>query len=180
MSLRHAILGFLSIAPMSGYDVKKVIDQSVGHFWTADQSQIYRTLTGLVDEELASRETVMQEGRPNQHVHSVTDLGLAELDRWLASPLQPQPSREPFLARLFFANRMPPDRIRELLKARKQEVGEQLAALKMLVVPDHAPEHITETEFVLRMATLSYGITRARAEFDWLETTEHQLEGISS
>lgn len=180
MSLRHAILGLLSIQPMSGYDLKKVIDESVGHFWTADQSQIYRTLTGLVDEGLASRETVVQEGRPNQHVHSATDLGLAELDRWLVSPLQPQPSREPFLARLFFADRMPVDEIRELLEVRRQEVSLQLAALEMIVVPDVVPEHITETEYVLRMATLANGITHARTELDWLDITERQLEGLAS
>lgn len=180
MSLRHAILGLLSIQPMSGYDLKKVIDESVGHFWTADQSQIYRTLTGLVDDRLASRETKVQEGRPNQHVHSATEAGLAELDEWLASPLQPQSSREPFLARLFFANRMPLDEIRKLLETRRQEVRLQLAALEMIAVPDVVPEHVTGTEYVLRMATLANGITHARAELDWLDTTERQLEGVAS
>ena len=33
MSLDHAILGFLSYEPMSGYDLKKLFDQSVAHFW---------------------------------------------------------------------------------------------------------------------------------------------------
>lgn len=180
MSLRHAILGFLSVRPMSGYDLKKVIDESVGHFWMADQSQIYRTLTSLVDGGLASRETVIQDGRPNQHVHSATDVGLAELDRWLASPLQPQSSREPFLARLFFAERMPADEIRQLLETRRQEASQQLAALELITVPDVVPEHISEIEYVLRMATLANGITHARAELDWLDTTERQLAGITS
>jgi DNA-binding PadR family transcriptional regulator len=52
MSLKHAILGFLSIRPLSGYDLKKAIDGTVGHFWTADQAQIYRMLASLVGEEL--------------------------------------------------------------------------------------------------------------------------------
>ena len=175
MSLRHAILGLLSIQPMSGYELKKVIDESVGHFWTADQSQVYRTRTALVEDGLASRRTVVQEERPNLHLHSATERGLAELDRWLASPLQRQPSREPFLARLFFADRMSVDGIRELLDTRRREVSEQLAALEAIAVPAEA----TETGQVLRLATLANGIAHARAELDWLDTTERQLERIT-
>ncbi|MDE3724734.1 PadR family transcriptional regulator [Nocardiopsis sp. N85] len=178
MSLRHAILGILSIKPMSGYELKKVIDESVGHFWTADQSQIYRTLAGLVEDGLAVRRTVVQEERPNMHLHSVTDLGSAELDRWLASPLKARPSREPFLARLFFADRMPVERIRELLDTRRRELSGQLAALEAIEVPADAAEF--GLGGVLRLATLANGIAHARTELDWLDATERRLEGITS
>ena len=47
MSLEYAILGFLNYLPLSGYDLKKMFDTSVQHFWPADQSQIYRTLARL-------------------------------------------------------------------------------------------------------------------------------------
>ena len=172
MSLKHAILGLLSVRPMSGYDLKKVIDESVGHFWTADQSQIYRTLSGLVDDGLADRQTIVQEDRPNLHLHSATNDGLSELDRWLASPLQIQPSREPFLARLFFADRMATTKIRELLDSRRQEIADQLAALRAITVPVE-PTTIAET---LRLATLANGIRHAQAELDWLAETAHQLD----
>lgn len=174
MSLRHSILGLLSIQPMSGYDLKKVIDESVGHFWTADQSQIYRTLSDLVDGGLASRRTIVQEGKPNLHLHSVTESGLAELDRWLASPPTTQPAREPFLARLFFADRMPVAQIRELLERRRQEVNEFLAGLEAIPVPPDP----TDLGQVLRLATLDYGMTQARAELEWLDATEARLDRI--
>ncbi|MGW0431251.1 PadR family transcriptional regulator [Micromonospora sp. NPDC003197] len=176
MSLRHAILGLLSIQPMSGYELKKIIDTSVGHFWTADQSQVYRTLASLVEDGLASRRTVMQAERPNLHLHSVTDRGLAELDKWLASPLQTPPTREPFLARLFFADRMPADEVRKLLDNRRQEVSDELAALEAIAVP----AEVTEIGQVLRLATLANGIAHARAELDWLDATKQQLDGIAS
>ncbi|WP_026930352.1 PadR family transcriptional regulator [Glycomyces tenuis] len=175
MSLRYAILGILSIQPMSGYELKKVIDDSVGHFWTADQSQIYRTLSGLVEDGLASRRTVVQDERPNLHLHSATEQGLAELDRWLASPLRTPPTREPFLARLFFAGRMSPEAIRELLHARRREVGEQLAALEAIAVPADTGE-IGHT---LRLATLANGIAHAKTELEWLDATERRFERIT-
>ena len=180
MSLRHSILGLLSIQPMSGYDLKKVIDESVGHFWSADQSQIYRTLAGLVDEGLASRRTVVQEGRPALHLHSATDLGLEELDRWLSSPLRTQPTRQPFLARLFFAARLPTEEIRRLLDARRREVSEELAALEAISFPSAPAENVTDVEHALQSATLANGIAHARAEIEWLDATDRQLRGITS
>jgi PadR family transcriptional regulator AphA len=54
MSLDHAILGFLSYSPFTGYDLKKFFDQSVRHFWLADQSQIYRTLSRLNEESMTA------------------------------------------------------------------------------------------------------------------------------
>ncbi|WP_029088160.1 PadR family transcriptional regulator [Brevibacterium album] len=185
MSLRHSILGLLSIKPMSGYELKRVIDESVGHFWTADQSQIYRTLAGLVDEGLASRRTVVQDQRPNLHLHSTTEEGLAELDRWLASPLKTTVAREPFLARLFFASRMPVEGVQKLLDTRRQEVSAQLAALKAISISaadaDGSDEiaEATPVARTLRLATLANGIAHARTELDWLDATEQQLKGIA-
>lgn len=209
MSLKHAILGILAIESMSGYELKKVIDASVSHFWSADQSQVYRTLAGLVEDGLASRRTVAQENRPNLHIHTITDEGLAELDRWLASAWQPQPSRETFLARLFFTDRMTTDEVMKLLNAREREIGEALAVLEAIPfagsaldqvaeiknllaahrrfpedagADDTAPESIQLTEIghVLRMATLANGIVHAKAELEWLADTKQQLERITS
>lgn len=174
MSLRHAILGLLTIKPMSGYELKKVIDESVAHFWTSDQSQVYRTLADLVTNGLASRRTVVHEDRPNMHVHSVTELGVAELDSWLASPLHTPPTRDPFLLRIFFADRLPPDRIRALLQARRQEMNEYLATLEAIQQPSE-PADIGQA---LRLTTLDYGIALAKAELAWLEAAQQRLERI--
>ena len=57
MSLEHAILGFLNYKPLSGYDLKKIFDTSVRHFWAADQSQIYRTLNRLTERGWAEMES---------------------------------------------------------------------------------------------------------------------------
>jgi DNA-binding PadR family transcriptional regulator len=47
MSLEHGILGYLSMKPLAGYDIKKLFNMSAAFFWPADQAQIYRTLKKL-------------------------------------------------------------------------------------------------------------------------------------
>ncbi|MEK8225552.1 PadR family transcriptional regulator [Oerskovia sp. M15] len=97
MVLRHLVLGLLTIQPMTGYDLKRAFDSSVHHFWAADRSQLYRTLAGLVDAGLAEVEVVAQESYPDRKVHRITEAGRVALRDWLASPLEPDDDREPFL-----------------------------------------------------------------------------------
>lgn len=167
MSLRFAILGLLSLSPMSGSELKRTIDESVGHFWTADHPQIYRTLAGLVEDGLATRRTVPQSDRPDQHVHAATAEGLAALEDWLREPPAPAPVRQAFLAKLFFVARLDVDAARELLEARQEQVGAALSRLEALEV-DPPADGLAE---LLRAATRENGLAHARAELEWVRST---------
>ena len=52
---KYAILGMLSIEPMSGYDIKKEIEESISNFWTESYGQIYPVLKSLVAEKLVTK-----------------------------------------------------------------------------------------------------------------------------
>lgn len=175
MSLRHTLLGFLALTPMTGYDLRKSIAQSVGHFWTADQAQIYRTLASLVQEGLVSAETQQQEERPNRRVHRIQPDGLVELDRWLAAPLQPVPVREPFLLRVFLGGRLGPAQICQILADRVSEAEDMITTLGAIEASLlQAPP--TDLETRLRLATLQNGLAHARAERDWALSLQVELE----
>jgi PadR family transcriptional regulator AphA len=107
MALRYALLGFLSLRPLSGYDLKRLFDTTVQHFWTGDQAQIYRTLAQLAEEGLVKVRVIEQDKRPDRKEHHLTEAGLEELEKWLRSPLEPVPVREPFLLRLFLPDGLP-------------------------------------------------------------------------
>jgi len=78
MSLEFAILGFLNYHPYTGYDLKKIFDTSIRHFWPADQSQISHTLAHLTDEGFVQMEEVPMEDRPDRKVYQITDAGRQE------------------------------------------------------------------------------------------------------
>ena len=169
MSLKHAVLGFLSIAPMSGYDLRKHMEESVAHFWPADQAQIYRTLGHLAADGLVSVETIPQEGKPDRREHSITDAGLAELDSWLAAPVEYVPSREVFLVRLFFVGRLGTDRVRAVLEERAAEARELAAVLEQTGETARQAVADPDLETRLRLATLANGLVHARAELEWAQ-----------
>lgn len=169
MSLSHAILGLLDLGPMTGYDLKKTFDGSVAHFWAADQAQIYRTLAALVDDGAVDVRVVPQEGRPDRREHRITDAGRRRLTAWLGSPLEPERSREPFLARVFFAGREDPAVARRLLAERRAATERRLTALRTLPDPDGTPAER------LRTATLRYGVRQLEAELAWIDETAAAL-----
>jgi len=87
MSLEYAILGFLNYGESSGYDLKKMFDTSIRHFWSADQSQIYRTLSKLVKKQWVTMHLVEQVDKPNRKVYTITEAGKEGLYQWLKTPL---------------------------------------------------------------------------------------------
>ena len=50
-----AVLGALSVQPMSGYAVRAAITETLGHFWSESFGQIYPTLARLESDALVVR-----------------------------------------------------------------------------------------------------------------------------
>ena len=62
MSLRHAVLGMLSVTSCTGYELMQWFDSSLQHAWHASHSQIYPELAKL-EAELAHVEAAAEERR---------------------------------------------------------------------------------------------------------------------
>lgn len=106
MSLDHAILGFFSYKSLSCYDLKKVFDSFVRHFWYADQSQIYRTLSKLTGQGFVEMELIEQSDRPDCKVYHITQMGLKELHDWLTGPFPVQQPHSGPLVQIFFSGQL--------------------------------------------------------------------------
>src|SRR5277367_6833605 len=98
----NALLGLLSIKPMSGYDVRQLIPESIGHFWRESYGQIYPALKRLAAAGLVTRRTERQKGRPDRNVYSLTAAGRKQLRDWLGTPAAQAVPRDELLLKLFF------------------------------------------------------------------------------
>jgi DNA-binding PadR family transcriptional regulator len=101
MALSDAILVLLTEQPMSGYDLAKSFDASIGFFWTADHQQIYRELGRLKEKRHVDVHEVIQTGRPNKLIYTITQPGLAALKMWSQKPSAPAPIKDDLLVRLY-------------------------------------------------------------------------------
>ncbi len=101
---RYAILGLLSSKPMSGYDIKKTIENNTSFFWSESNGQLYPILNQLVNEELVTCTIDFKSGKRKRKVYTLTELGQSELNNWLANSIDPVPYRDELLLKLFFGH----------------------------------------------------------------------------
>lgn len=178
MSLPHAILGLLTVMPMTGYDLKtQAFDNTIAHFWQADQAQIYRTLAAMAEQGWVECTLEVQRDRPNRKVYHITEAGRAELLRWLHTE-QPLPVyREPFLVQMFFAGEL--DRATVLEHITRQRAGHQarLSHYQSIQVPAHDDPELARKRVFWKM-TLEMGMAMERAYIDWLDQCEAVVRGM--
>lgn len=103
----EVLLGLLTVAPMSGYDLGQTIRASVGFFWNESYGQIYPNLKTLAAEGLVTAKTERQKGKPDRHIYSITKKGRERLAAWLAIAPQPEIPRNELLLKLFFGAQVP-------------------------------------------------------------------------
>jgi DNA-binding PadR family transcriptional regulator len=91
MSVPHAVLGLLRDEPRHGYDLKRLID----HYFAPDHpvafAQIYSTLARLETRGRVRLDGIERADGPDRRRYAITDVGIAELDRWIEEPLEPEP-----------------------------------------------------------------------------------------
>jgi PadR family transcriptional regulator, regulatory protein AphA len=178
MSLEFAILGFLNYHPYTGYDLKKIFDTSIRHFWPADQSQIYRTLTHLTGQGFAEMEKVPQADRPDRKVYSITETGRAELTRWLSGPPPLGDTRSAPLIQVFFAGQLSDEQILvkfEGFAAILRAILAQYEQVPAQIQP-YRQEITSPREHFFWMLTLDNGVRSMRAALEWAENVIEQIK----
>jgi len=170
VSLDHAILGFLSEHPRSGYDLKtRCFDHDARSFWTADQAQVYRTLDRLEKSKLVSATRRRQSGRPDRKIYEITYAGREELSTWLASAIPVPASRDPFFLQLHFGSSLEDETLVGVLSQRRESHQTRLEALRADSA-DLARDHsVPERAMTLRQTAFDGAIARERATIDWLD-----------
>ena len=180
MSLRHALLGVIKDTPLTGYDLVRHFQGTVGYLWSAPQSQIYPELRRMEAEGLIKAKVAPRGRHAEKRIYSVTDEGMAELRRW-ATDFMPLPAqRDPIVLKAAFFDLAPLDAVREQLRAhiaqfqwrmeqwqaRVEAIRERRAELvEVWLLRQPVEEH--ENIIALKIHALEGLIARARAEIGW-------------
>lgn len=173
MSLRYALLGFLNLSPMTGYDLKKQLDRSTQNFWHAGLNQIYPTLKKMEDEGWITSVVEPQDARPDRVLYHMGETGRQEMMEWLAQPLAELPrGRHAGLLKLFFAGYLERDEALTQLRAQLELHRDQLAAYdetRRLIAAVAAQEPRLERAAVFWELVRDLGEKNERMYVDWLE-----------
>src|SRR3954471_20673273 len=178
LALGDAILACLTERPMTGYELAKTFDASIGFYWKANHQQIYRELTKLRDRGHIEGCEVVQTGKPNKLVYTLTSEGRAALRHWGARPSIPPSIKDDLLVRLYALDSVDIEPLRTDLMARLEHHRDRCARYERLLnkrFPDgHAPPAA-----VGKLLGLPIGLAHQRAVAEWCEGAIEALSALT-
>jgi DNA-binding PadR family transcriptional regulator len=101
MALAHAIMTALIEDDLSGYELARDFEASLGLFWRASHQQIYQDLRKLADKGWLNKREVSQSGKPNKIVYGLTRAGRDALAEWVYSATKTQAAKDELLIKLY-------------------------------------------------------------------------------
>ena len=159
-----AVLGALSVQPMTGYAVREEIRQVLGHFRSESYGQIYPALAELQRDGLIEAQ---QGARPGSSTYALTAAGRGRLAELLRQPHQPAPPRNALMLRLFFGRTLGAEACRALLRQARTEAEQRLAQFQAIRAELATDPHTEHHPYWL--ITISAGEHTARAAIAWAD-----------
>ena len=172
---QYVILGFLAQGtPLSGYDIRKLIGLTVGHFWNESFGQLYPELQRLTKSGLVTA-IVSTKGKRPRFAYRITASGRKALAAWLLKPPAAERVRNELLLKVFFGHDAARDTLRQHLQtaATRWEagLGELASAQRQLLQEDAA-----SPELVYFIITLRHGRWVRAARLKWAQESAELLQ----
>src|SRR6266550_2746897 len=175
---KYVILGMLSVRPMSGYDIKKSIEESISNFWTESYGQIYPMLKSLVAQKLVAKTVERGSGKPDRHVYALTGEGRRALRQWLTEGVVPKVERNELLLKLFFGEEVETAANIRLLEHYQDHQRHLLEKYKV-IEKDIKTRYADDSNLPYWLITVSYGQHVTQALLRWCEETLSKLHRIA-
>ena len=179
MALGDAILACLTEHPMTGYELAKTFDASIGFFWKADHQQIYRELSRLRDRGQIQGREVVQSGKPNKLVYTLTAEGRAALRHWAARPSSPVSMKDDLLVRLYALDSVDIEPLRDDLMARMEHHRDRAARYER-ILNKRFPQGTAAPADTGKLLLLRMGLRHERVVSEWCEEALDALSAVSN
>jgi PadR family transcriptional regulator AphA len=171
----YAVLGLLSIEPMSGYDIRRHLDESLSHFWSESYGQIYPTLRKLEAARLIAPVRPAAPDARRRKLYTLTTAGRARLRTWLGEPPKPQPPRNELVLKLFFGRQAPPGACAAHLRRLRVQQERLATALDGVEQRLQADRH-GHPDRRYRLLAVSFGIEQAHSLIEWSQLALRSVE----
>ena len=179
MALDHAIMTALIDERMSGYELTKSFDTSLGFFWKASHQQIYKALRDLEKRGLLSSEDVPQQGKPDKVVYGLKAEGRQALDEWVFGQSQHRDAKDDLLVKLYNLDEHNAGHLRVEFAERVERMQAALTLYRRIRARHYEkPEELSTRRRGIYLALMG-GIRYAEMQLKWLADCEALLEEVA-
>ena len=175
----ETLLGLLSLGPMTGYQMRALMQDSTANFWRESYGRIYPALKRMQRAGLVERERQTPDRSRGQKVYKITTTGQKRLRSWLGVPAQPLPNRNELLLKLFFGNRAAPGAMAKQVLAWQQNYVVDLKRYE-LQLADLEKTHAKHPALPFWRMTLRYGMDEAITVINWCQGTLEELKRLGT
>lgn len=169
VNLRNFILGLLTQQPMSGYDIKRVLENLGWLVGKPSFGSLYPALHALLEDGLVTVKTDERPDKPSRKIYTISTAGRRALDDWVNQPAESNTSMKAFVMRLIVADSFSHTGLVAQLHQRRAQVAAHRAAL------ERAAESEDHRESTGAQLAFDFGRALASTELTWLDSTLDRL-----
>ncbi len=178
MALNHAIMTALLDDDMSGYELTKRFDTSLGFFWKASHQQIYKALRDLEQQGLLESQDIPQDGKPDKVTYRLTLAGREALEHWVLGEGQVREAKDDLFVKLYNLNRNNLPHLKREIATRAEAASQRLALYRKIREKRFsAPENLPVRQRGVYCALLA-GIRHCEMTLNWIDETRPLLEAV--
>jgi len=163
------LLGLLEREPSHGYDLKRDYDVLFGRGRPLPFGQVYATLARLARDGKVVAGPSEPGAGPDRKRYAITDEGVAEVEAWLAEPVEPEPHLQTVLfakVTLALVLGRPAERY---LDAQRSAHLQRMRGLT----------EMRRTGSVVDALLADYGLFHLEADLRWIDITAARLQPLS-
>ena len=168
MALAEAILVCLTERPMTGYELAKTFDSSLGFFWRASHQQIYRQLQQLRADRLVDSKDVIQTDRPNKTIYTISKKGIDHVRAWSRDLSDRPPVRDNMLLKLYALDKVDLEALGTEIANRLDKHRARLAVYERIMAKRYSGRELGLRESG-RLLGLKVGLMTEHGYISWCE-----------
>lgn len=172
---RYAVLGMLHYGDMTGYEIRKRLQEIVGYFWQEASASVYPALKALEKDKLIEANREIQETGPLRIRYKISKKGREIFKLWINQEPTPTAIRNEFALKLVFGNLT--DQAYILKYIQKEAEATKTLMQNLEVIIKTLPK---EENSLMWNLVADYGYTLAKASTDWCERASKAINNAQN
>ncbi len=169
------MLALLDHAPTYGYQLRGLMEATLGDPWVVNIGQIYSTLSRLERDGMVIRQPGVKVDVEDRTVYEITGTGKAELGQWFRQPLsRDYRLRDMVYAKLVLSHLSGSVSTEEVLQAQRRQLLNEMHEVTRMRAE---AESKSDLPWVL---LLESAVMHLEADLRWLEVCEARLEDLDT
>ncbi len=164
--LEFIALGMVLETELTGYDIKKTIENGIGVFYKASFGSLYPALKRLTEKGFLTTSETTQ-GSRQKIFYRTTAEGQRQFYDWLSSPMDLFEGTNTHLAKVYFFDKLPSEiRERQLIE---YEINNRNYLKRLEDLEKQFSKMENRDCFYYKLSTLYYGICITQKTIQWCE-----------